>query len=77
MQERILMSDLNKYINKRKERDLEFAKDFDSGYEEFKIGEILKQARLDAGLTQEDVAIMLKTDVTIKRKNRISPKLQN
>ena len=55
------MSDLKKYINKRKKEDLEFAKDFDSGYQEFKIGEILKQARLEAGLTQEDLAIMLKT----------------
>lgn len=55
------MSDLKKYINKRKEEDLEFAKSFDTGYQEFKIGEILKQARLDAGLTQEDLAIMLKT----------------
>ncbi len=55
------MSDLKKYINKRKKEDLEFAKDFDSGYQEFKIGEILKQARIDAGLTQEELAIMLKT----------------
>jgi ribosome-binding protein aMBF1 (putative translation factor) len=55
------MSDLKKYINKRKKEDLEFAKDFDSGYQEFKIGEILKQARIDAGLTQEDLAILLKT----------------
>jgi len=55
------MSDLKKYINKRKQKDAEFAKDFESGYEEFKIGEILKQARLEAGLTQEDLAIMLKT----------------
>jgi len=55
------MSDLKKYINKRKQKDAEFAKDFESGYEEFKIGEILKQARLKAGLTQEDLAIMLKT----------------
>jgi len=55
------MSDLKKYINKRKKEDLEFAKDFDTGYQEFKIGEILKQARLDAGLTQEDLAVILKT----------------
>lgn len=40
------MSDLKKYINKRKKEDLEFAKNFDIGYQEFKIGEILKQARL-------------------------------
>ena len=55
------MSDLKKYINKRKKEDLEFAKDFDSGYQEFKIGEMLKQARIDAGLTQEELAIMLNT----------------
>lgn len=55
------MSDLGKYIQKRKENDLEFAKDFDSGYEEFKIGEMLKQARLEVGLTQEDLAQQLHT----------------
>ncbi len=55
------MSDLDKYIKKRKEKDLEFAKNFDTGYEEFKIGEILKQARIEAGLTQEDIATILKT----------------
>ena len=55
------MSDLDKYIKKRKEKDLEFAKNFDTCYEEFKIGEILKQARIEAGLTQEDIATILKT----------------
>ena len=55
------MSDLQKYINKRKKSDKEFAKNFDSGYEEFKIGEILKQARLEKGLTQEDIANRLNT----------------
>ena len=55
------MSDLKKYINKRKETDINFAKGFDSGYEEFKIGAVLKQARLEAGITQEDLAIQLHT----------------
>ena len=55
------MSDLDKYIKKRKKEDLEFTKNFDTGYEEFKIGEILKQARIEAGLTQEDIATILKT----------------
>ncbi len=32
------MSDLQKYIKKRKARDPEFAKGFDTGYEQFKIG---------------------------------------
>jgi HTH-type transcriptional regulator/antitoxin HipB len=55
------MSDLKRYINKRKNDDADFAKDFDSGYEEFKIGEMLKQARVDVGLTQEDLAQRLHT----------------
>jgi predicted transcriptional regulator len=55
------MSDLQKYINKRKNADTEFAKDFDSGYEEFKIGEIFKQTRKELGLTQEYIAKKLGT----------------
>jgi len=49
------MSDLQKYIKKRKVRDTEFAKGFDTGYEQFKIGVLLKQAREEAGLTQEEL----------------------
>ena len=55
------MSDLQKYINKRKKQDSEFEKNFDKGYEEFKIGEILKEARKDIGLSQEEVANKLQT----------------
>jgi HTH-type transcriptional regulator/antitoxin HipB len=55
------MSDLQKYINKRKSHDPEFAENFDSGYEQFKIGALLKQAREDAGLTQEELATKLNT----------------
>jgi ribosome-binding protein aMBF1 (putative translation factor) len=55
------MSDLDNYIKKRKQKDKDFAKGFDSGYEEFKIGAVLKQARLEAGITQEDLAIQLHT----------------
>lgn len=55
------MSDLQKYINKRKKSDKEFEQNFDAGYQEFKIGEILKQARLEKGLTQEDIANKLNT----------------
>ena len=54
------MSDLEKYIQKRKEKDPEFAKDYDSGYEEFKIGVMLKLAREEAGLTQEQLARKIK-----------------
>ena len=39
--------DLDDYISSKKEVDAEFAKDFDSGYEEFKIGMMIKEMRLD------------------------------
>ena len=55
------MSDLKKYIAKRKESDSEFAKDFDDGYQAFKIGAVLKQARESSGLTQEQLAKKLHT----------------
>jgi len=55
------MSDLKKYITKRKEIDSEFAENFDDGYQEFKIGEMLKMARKETGLTQEDIAIAMHT----------------
>lgn len=55
------MSDLQKYIKKRKARDPEFAKGFDTGYEQFKIGVLLKQAREETGLTQEELAVRLET----------------
>ena len=39
------MSDLKKYISKRKERDSNFSDGFDDGYQVFKIGTVLRQAR--------------------------------
>jgi len=50
------MSDLDRYIKKRKKTDPDFAKGFDEGYRDFKIGVILRQAREEAGLTQEELA---------------------
>jgi ribosome-binding protein aMBF1 (putative translation factor) len=55
------MSDLKKYVAKRKTHDPEFAKDYETGYQEFKIGVMLKMARESAGLTQEQLAQQLKT----------------
>ena len=55
------MDDLDKYINDRKKKSPDFAKKFDKGYEQFKIGVLLKQARKEAGLTQEQVAEQLNT----------------
>ena len=54
------MDDLDKYIEKRKNQSPKFAQNYDNGYEQFKIGALLKQARLDAGLTQAQVADKLK-----------------
>jgi len=58
------MSDLKKYIAERKKRDKVFAIGFDEGYEELKIGVILRQARESEGLTQEELAKRLKTKKT-------------
>jgi HTH-type transcriptional regulator / antitoxin HipB len=58
------MSDLQKYISKRKKNDPEFAEDFDKGYENFKIGAVLRQARLDKGITQEELANLINTKKT-------------
>ena len=58
------MSDLSNYIDERKRVDSEFDDGFESGYEEFKIGVLLKQARLDASLTQQELADRLHTKKT-------------
>jgi ribosome-binding protein aMBF1 (putative translation factor) len=58
------VSDLKKYIADRKKKDKEFANGFDEGYEQFKIGTVLRQARESAGLTQEDLANRLNTKKT-------------
>ncbi len=58
------MSDLKKYISERKRKDKKFAEGYDEGYEQFKVGVMLRQARKSAGLTQEDLARRLKTKKT-------------
>lgn len=59
------MSDLSAYIEKRKKNDTEFAQDDDHGYEEFKIGFMLKELRKKAGMTQEELALRLKTKKSV------------
>jgi len=56
------MSDLKKYISKRKKADAEFAKDYEKGFENFRIGVLLRQARENSGITQEQVAQKLRTN---------------
>jgi HTH-type transcriptional regulator/antitoxin HipB len=58
------MNDVEKYISKRKKNDPEFAENFEEGYREFKIGILLRQARKEAGLTQEQLAELIHTKKT-------------
>lgn len=55
------MDDLDKYIEKRKKRSLAFADGFETGYEQFKIGVMLRTAREEAGLSQDELAGRLRT----------------
>jgi predicted transcriptional regulator len=56
-----MKNDVEKYIEKRKRADKAFAKDFEADYEQFKIGVMLREAREEAGVTQEGLARMTKT----------------
>ncbi len=55
------MSDLQKYKKKRMAEDPNFWKDYEKQFETFKLGVLLKQARVEAGLTQKQIADELKT----------------
>lgn len=59
------MSDLQKYKNKRAEQNPEFWESYDKRFETFKLGVLLKQARLEAGMTQEQIASKLKTTKSV------------
>jgi DNA-binding XRE family transcriptional regulator len=58
------MSDLKKYIDKRKKRERQFAKGYDEGYEHFRVGVMLREARIAAGMTQEELARRIGTKKT-------------
>jgi DNA-binding XRE family transcriptional regulator len=55
------MDDLEKYIDKRKKKSKYLVENFEDRYETFKIGILLKKAREEAGLTQDEIAKKLKT----------------
>ncbi|MBU8848196.1 MAG: helix-turn-helix domain-containing protein [Desulfobacterales bacterium] len=59
------MSDLQKYKNKRMAKDPEFWKNYEEKFETFKLGVLLKQARVDAGMTQEQIANELNTTKSV------------
>jgi len=56
-----MSDDVDRYVEKRKKIDKEFAENYDSGYEEFKIGYLLKNARNKSGITQDELARRLRT----------------
>ena len=58
------MSDIDKYVARRKAKDKSFALNFDEGYADFKVGILIKQARESAGVTQETLAKRIKTNKT-------------
>ena len=58
------MSDLEKYMAGRKKTNPEFAEGFEEGYKEFEIGILLRQARVEAGFTQEQLAELMHTKKT-------------
>ena len=61
------MDDLEKYVARSKKRSLTFARKFEVGYENFRVGFLLRQTREELGMTQEEVAQKLRT-----RKSAIS-----
>ena len=56
-----MKDDLEKFIERRKRADRDFAKEFEAGYQEFKIGLLLRQAREQAGVSQETLARRTRT----------------
>lgn len=58
------MGEIEQYIAKRKRTDPAFSEGFESGYREFEIGVLLRQAREDAGLTQQQLAEKINTKKT-------------
>lgn len=59
------MSDLQKYKNKRMKEVPEFWQNYNERFETFKLGLLLKQARVEAGMTQEQVANELHTTKSV------------
>ncbi|MEA5532900.1 helix-turn-helix transcriptional regulator [Crocosphaera sp. XPORK-15E] len=59
------MSDIEKYIKQRKQKDSDFSENFEAGYLSFKLGFILAQAREESGITIEELAEHLNCDQAI------------
>ena len=59
-----MKDDLQKYREERLTRDPELADGYEIGYRNFKLGIMLKMAREEAGMTQEQIAKKLHTNKT-------------
>ncbi len=53
------------YLDKKLKSDPQLAKNFWDGYEKFKIGVILKEARIQSGLSQEELAKKIHTTKSV------------
>jgi len=59
------MSDFQKYKERRMKKNPEFWEGYQDRFESFKIGVQLKEARQNAGLTQEQIAEKLSTTKSV------------
>ena len=59
-----MKDDLERYREERMKRDASLAEGYDVGYRNFKLGVMLKLAREEAGMTQEQIAKKLHTNKT-------------
>ncbi len=58
--------DYDVFFNKKiLSRNPEFWKDYDQQYKDFELGELLKHARKEAGLTQAEIARRLNTTASV------------
>jgi hypothetical protein len=69
-----MKDDLDKYVSRRKRSDNKFAKNFESGYQEFRVGVLLRQAREQAGLRKKTSHLALKGKSQPFRGWKIMPK---
>jgi ribosome-binding protein aMBF1 (putative translation factor) len=59
------MIKFHNYIEERLQNDPEKTKELWNGYDDFKIGALLKEARVRAGLTQEELARKINTTKSV------------
>ncbi len=59
------MINFNDYLDDKLYGDPNFKNKFWDGYDKFKIGVILKEARLESGLSQEDLAKKIHTTKSV------------